>query len=100
MVGVERPGADLEQQRGHQDEIVPADEDDLDIPPALAKSLQAAGRGYSPEATAKDHDPGLLGHRHVTSPGRMSRFANRGRWRFCRSQMSDTLTSPWLSEAR
>src|SRR5207244_11906479 len=72
MAGIERPGADLEQQRGHQDEIVPAHEDDLDIPPALAKPLQAAGRGHTPEAAAKDHDPGLLGHRHVTSPGRMS----------------------------
>jgi hypothetical protein len=39
--------------------------EDLDIPPALAKPLQAAGRGHSPEATAKDHYPGLLGHRHL-----------------------------------
>src|SRR5262245_17573990 len=34
----------------------------------------------TPEAAAKYHDPGLLGHRHVTSPAKVSRFAERGRW--------------------
>src|SRR5437879_1073351 len=75
MACFERAGADLEQEWCHQDEVVPADEDDLDVPPPLAKSLQVAGRGNSAKAAAKDHDPGLFGHRHVTSPGRTSRFA-------------------------
>src|SRR5437764_1321531 len=75
MACFQRAGADLEQEWCQQDEVVPADEDDLDVPPALAKFLQAASRGHSPEAAAKDHDPGLFGHRHVTSPGRTSRFA-------------------------
>src|SRR5438874_860919 len=75
MACFESAGADFEQEWCQQDEVVPADEDDLDVPPALAKFLQAASRGHSPEAAAKDHDPGLFGHRHITSPGRTSRFA-------------------------
>src|SRR5262249_2876099 len=56
-----RPGTDLEEQRGHQDKIIPAHEDDLDIPPAFAKPLQATGRGNAAEAAAEDHDPGFRG---------------------------------------
>ena len=54
--GIERPGADLEQERRHQQEVVPAHEDDLDVRPAFAKPLQAAGRGHSSKAAAEDHD--------------------------------------------
>src|SRR5947207_1007 len=66
MACFESAGADFEQEWCQQDEVVPADEDDLDVPPALAKLLQAASRGHSPEAAAKYHDPGLFRHRHVT----------------------------------
>src|SRR5207249_3991662 len=88
---------DLEQQRGHQEEVVPAHEDDLDVPPALAKPLQVAGRGHSTEAAAKDHDSGLLRNRHVTPPERLSRFAERGRWR--RPRGCPTRAAPCYSRA-
>src|SRR5262245_43763849 len=75
MAGVERPGTDLEQQRGHQEEVVPAHEDDLDVPPALAKPLQVAGRAHPTEAAAEDHNPGL----HVVSQGMKKEFTRRTR---------------------
>jgi hypothetical protein len=59
MEGVECSGADLEKQRRHQEEIVPAHENDLDVLPAFAKVLEITGRGNSSEAAAEDHDPGL-----------------------------------------
>ena len=66
MTCFERAGADLEQEWCQQDEVVPADEDDLDVPPVLAEFLQAAGRGNSAKAAAKDHDSGLFRQSHVT----------------------------------
>jgi hypothetical protein len=39
MSDIECSGTDFEEQRCHQDEIVPAYEDDLDIPPPSAEPL-------------------------------------------------------------
>jgi hypothetical protein len=39
MPGVECPGTHLEKQRSHHEEIVPAHENDLDVPPPSAKPL-------------------------------------------------------------
>jgi hypothetical protein len=59
MSEVKDPGTDLEEQRGHHQEIVPADEHYLDILPAFAKPLQVTGRVDPAEAAAKDYNPGL-----------------------------------------
>ena len=70
MNRIKRPGKHLEQQRRHEEEVVPAHENDLDVRPALEKLLQAAGRVDPAEAAAQDHDPSLrsapgTGVRHV-----------------------------------
>ena len=44
---------------GHEEEVVPAHQDDLDVRPALAELLQVAGRVDPAEAAAEDDDPGL-----------------------------------------
>src|SRR5262249_6191241 len=72
--------------RRHQEEIVPAHEDDLDVLPAPAKPLQVSGRGDPAEAAAEDHDPGLrrppgtgtvrLGRSHATPPGGSVRYTS------------------------
>ena len=57
--GVERPGANLKQQGSQDDEVVPADEDDLDVRPVAAQPLQVTGGRNPAEAAAEDDDPGL-----------------------------------------
>jgi hypothetical protein len=42
LADVEGRGADLEQQRCHDEEVVPAHQDDLDVRPVAAKSFQMA----------------------------------------------------------
>src|ERR1700754_3490407 len=59
VTGIERPGADLKQQWRQDDEVVPADEDDLDVRPTATQPLQVTGGRHAAEAAAKDDDPGL-----------------------------------------
>src|SRR5215472_15026264 len=59
MTEVECSGTDLEEQRRHHEEIVPAHENDLDILPVFAKPLEVTGRENSTEAAAEDHNLGL-----------------------------------------
>jgi len=54
---VEGSRADLEQQRRHDEEVVPAHQTDLDIRTALAKLLQVAGGEDPTEAATEDQDP-------------------------------------------
>ena len=63
MAYIEGPRADLEKQGCHEKEIVLADENDLDVGPAFAKSLQVAGGVDAAEAAAQDHDPRFRGFR-------------------------------------
>src|SRR5262249_55559657 len=66
MAEIECSGTDLEEQRGHDEEIVAAHKHDLDILPAFAKPLQVTGRIDATESAAEDHNPGLS---HCLSPG-------------------------------
>ncbi len=50
---VEGSRADLEQQRRHDQEVVPAHQSDLDIGTALAKFLQVAGGVHATEAATQ-----------------------------------------------
>jgi hypothetical protein len=59
MAQVEGAGTDLEQQRRHDEEIVPAHQDDLDVRPAAAKVFQVTGGVNPAEAAAEDDDAGL-----------------------------------------
>jgi hypothetical protein len=56
MTHVERPGKRLEQQRRHDQEVVPAHQDDLDIRAAPEEPFQVAGRVEAPKAAAEDHN--------------------------------------------
>ncbi len=57
MTSIKGPRKNLKQQRRHEQEVVPAYENDLDVRPALEKFFQAA-RGVDPaEAAAQNHDP-------------------------------------------
>ena len=56
---IEGARAHLEQQRRHQEEVVPAHQDDLDIRPPLAELFQLAGGVDPAEAPAEDHDASL-----------------------------------------
>ena len=50
------PRKDLEQQGRHEQEVVPAHQDDLHVRPPPAESFQVAGGGDSAEAAAEDQD--------------------------------------------
>jgi hypothetical protein len=56
MANIERSGANLKQQRRHEQEVVPAHQDDLDVRTALAKPFQVAGRVDSAKAAAENQD--------------------------------------------
>jgi hypothetical protein len=58
LTEVKGAGTNFKQQRRHEQEIVATDEDDFDIRPPPAQSLQIASRIDSTEAAAEDHDPG------------------------------------------
>ena len=51
---VKGSGTDLEQQRRHDEEVVPAHQDDLDIRQAPAKPFQVTGGVDAAEAAAED----------------------------------------------
>src|SRR5262249_50977109 len=53
---VERSRADLEQQRRHDQEVVPTDQDDLDVRAAPEQPFQMAGRVDAAEAAAQYDD--------------------------------------------
>jgi hypothetical protein len=53
---VQGAGTDLEEQRGHQEEVVPAHQNDLDIRAALAKPFQAASGVDATKAAAENQD--------------------------------------------
>jgi hypothetical protein len=57
MTRVQRPGKRLEQQRRHDQEVVPAIENDLDVRPAPQELLQATRRVDAAKAAAQDDDP-------------------------------------------
>src|SRR5262249_56923199 len=59
MAEVEGPGESLKQQRRHDEEVVPAHQDDLDFRPAPAKLFQVTGGVDAAEAAADDDDAGL-----------------------------------------
>src|SRR5262249_35126005 len=61
MAEVEGPGENLKQQRRHDEEVVPADQDDLDVRPAPAKLFQVTGGVDAAEAAPEDDDAGLRG---------------------------------------
>jgi len=55
MARVERPGADLEQERVISRKLSRLTRTISTSRRRFAKPLQVAGRGYSPEAAAKDY---------------------------------------------
>ena len=56
MAHVKGSGKDLKQQRRHEQEVVPAHQNDLDIRTAFEEPFQAAGREDSAKAAAEDHN--------------------------------------------
>ena len=72
MSQVEGSGADLEQQRRHEEEVVPAHQNDFDIRAAPAKLLQVTGGVDPTEAAAEDHDPNLRSVRVCTGCCRLA----------------------------
>src|SRR5262249_9914382 len=56
MAEVKCSGTDLEEQRRHHEEIVPAHNDEVDIRALPAEFFEVAGRVDSTEAAAEDYD--------------------------------------------
>jgi hypothetical protein len=48
--------AHLEEQRRHEEEVVPADEHDLDVAPVPEQSLEVPGGVRAAEPATKHHD--------------------------------------------